>query len=83
VGEEFGDQQLLDIAGVSRTQPAVVVVDRAFQAIDEFAAGAPQFDDIIIIVLHREQSEIATPPAAGCSKATSPRSFSGYVGRLS
>jgi serine phosphatase RsbU (regulator of sigma subunit) len=55
-GEEFGDQRLLDIVKASRLQPAAVVVDRVFGAIDEFAAGAPQFDDITIMVLQRELS---------------------------
>jgi sigma-B regulation protein RsbU (phosphoserine phosphatase) len=52
-GDEFGDERLLDLLVGSRTQPASVVVDRVFESIDRFAAGAPQFDDITILVLRR------------------------------
>jgi phosphoserine phosphatase RsbU/P len=52
-GEEFGDQRLIDLLVDSRTQSAAVVVDRVFEAIDQFAAQAPQFDDITILVLRR------------------------------
>ncbi|HVB38138.1 MAG TPA: SpoIIE family protein phosphatase, partial [Vicinamibacterales bacterium] len=52
-GEEFGDARLLDLVSASRTHPASAIVDRVFAAIDAFAAGAPQFDDITIMVLRR------------------------------
>jgi sigma-B regulation protein RsbU (phosphoserine phosphatase) len=52
-GEEFGDQRLIDLLVPSRAEPANVIVDRVFDAIDQFAANAPQFDDITILVLRR------------------------------
>lgn len=52
-GEEFGSERLLDIIEGSRTQPAAIVVDRVFEAIDTFASGAAQFDDITIMLLQR------------------------------
>jgi len=52
-GEEFGDERLLDLLVRSRTQPAAAIVDRVFEAIDQFAAETPQFDDITILVLRR------------------------------
>ncbi len=51
--EEFGDARLLDLVSASRTQPASAIVDRVFAAIDGFAAGAPQFDDITVMILRR------------------------------
>ena len=52
-GEEFGDERLLDIVSEWRTAPAVQIVDRVFGAIDQFVRGAPQFDDITVLVLCR------------------------------
>lgn len=54
-GEEFGEQRLFDIVARSRIEPAALVVDRVFQAIDAFVAGAPQFDDITIMVMQRQR----------------------------
>ena len=34
-------------------QPAATLIDRTFQAIDAFAGGAPQFDDITVLVARR------------------------------
>jgi serine phosphatase RsbU (regulator of sigma subunit) len=52
-GEEFGDERLIDLLVRSRTQPAGAIVERVFEAIDQFAEKAPQFDDITILVLRR------------------------------
>jgi serine phosphatase RsbU (regulator of sigma subunit) len=52
-GEEFGDDRLVELLVQSRTLPAAAIVDRLFEAIDQFAAQAPQFDDITILVLRR------------------------------
>jgi serine phosphatase RsbU (regulator of sigma subunit) len=51
--EEFGEDRLLDVLRASREAPAEVIVARVFEAIDAFAAGAPQFDDITLLVLRR------------------------------
>jgi phosphoserine phosphatase RsbU/P len=52
-GEEFGDERLLELLVHARTQPAAAIIERVFDAIDRFAAKAPQFDDITILVLRR------------------------------
>ena len=36
-----------------RHEPAAVVIDRLLAAIDAFAGGAPQFDDITLLVARR------------------------------
>lgn len=51
-GEEFGDERLLALVNGS-TEAAEAIVGAVFDAIDAFAAGAPQFDDITIMVLRR------------------------------
>jgi serine phosphatase RsbU (regulator of sigma subunit) len=52
-GEEFRDQRLFDTLRSAAGQPANVVIDRVFEAIDAFAGGAPQFDDMTILVARR------------------------------
>jgi serine phosphatase RsbU (regulator of sigma subunit) len=52
-GEEFGDERLLELLVHARTQPAAAIIEHVFDAIDRFAANAPQFDDITILVLRR------------------------------
>lgn len=54
--EEFGDERLLDIVTGSGTQSAAAMVDRLFGAIDAFAGGAPQYDDITIMVVRRDSA---------------------------
>jgi serine phosphatase RsbU (regulator of sigma subunit) len=53
MGEQFGEERLLEVLQSSIGQPADVIVNRAFTAIDEFAAGTPQFDDITLLVLKK------------------------------
>jgi serine phosphatase RsbU (regulator of sigma subunit) len=50
-GEEFGDERLLEIVRAAMHQPSEAIVTRVFDAIDRFVGGAPQFDDITILVL--------------------------------
>jgi serine phosphatase RsbU (regulator of sigma subunit) len=52
-GEEFRDSRLLDTLRSATGQPAGLVIDRVFEAIDAFAGGAPQFDDMTILVARR------------------------------
>ncbi len=52
-GEEFRDSRLLDTLRSSAGQPADAVIDQVFEAIDAFAGGAPQFDDMTILVARR------------------------------
>ncbi len=52
-GEEFGEERLLDaLRGEAACRPAEVI-DRVIAAIDRFAGGAPQFDDITLLVVTR------------------------------
>ena len=53
-GEEFGDERLLEIVKASMHLPAATIVNRVFDAIDQFVVSAPQFDDITILVLRRQ-----------------------------
>jgi len=52
-GEEFGDERLIEIVRASMHGPSETIVPRIFNAIDAFVGGAPQFDDITILVLRR------------------------------
>jgi len=52
-GEEFGEARLLDIVQQMHRLPPPALVDRVFDAIDQHAAGAPQFDDITLLVVRR------------------------------
>ncbi|HWI16228.1 MAG TPA: GAF domain-containing SpoIIE family protein phosphatase [Vicinamibacterales bacterium] len=52
-GEEFGEARLLAIVQECRHEPASIMADTIFSAIDAFAGAAPQFDDITLMVLRR------------------------------
>jgi sigma-B regulation protein RsbU (phosphoserine phosphatase) len=51
--EEFGEDRLVEVLRASRGEPAHVVVSRIIGALDEFAGGAPQHDDITLLVVRR------------------------------
>ena len=51
--EEFGEARLLDVLAAAAGQPAEVVIDRIFEAIDHYAEATPQFDDMTILVARR------------------------------
>jgi sigma-B regulation protein RsbU (phosphoserine phosphatase) len=50
-GEEFGDARLLDVARAGMSLPVEAQVDRIVSAVREFTRGAPQSDDITVMVL--------------------------------
>jgi serine phosphatase RsbU (regulator of sigma subunit) len=52
-GDEFGEARLFEVLRACPGQPGAEVIDRVFAAIDAFAAGAPQFDDITVLVARR------------------------------
>jgi serine phosphatase RsbU (regulator of sigma subunit) len=52
-GDEFGEARLFEVLRECPCQPGTEVIDRVFAAIDAFAAGAPQFDDITVLVARR------------------------------
>ena len=51
--EEFGEARLAAAVRASLHLPVQTIVERVFDAIDAFAGGAPQFDDITLLVLRR------------------------------
>jgi sigma-B regulation protein RsbU (phosphoserine phosphatase) len=51
--DEFGEGRLTAIVREARNQPSAEIVSRVFDAIDQFAGAAPQFDDITLMVLRR------------------------------
>ena len=53
--EEFGEARLTAAVRASIDAPVGVMVERVFDAIDAFAGGAAQFDDITILVVRRSR----------------------------
>jgi len=53
--EEFGDERLKEVVRTVATEPAAVIVSRVFEAIDAFAGDAPQFDDITLCVIKKNE----------------------------
>jgi phosphoserine phosphatase RsbU/P len=51
--DEFGEQRLMDTLREHRTEPATAVVEAVKKALAEFTAGAPQADDITLVVGRR------------------------------
>jgi phosphoserine phosphatase RsbU/P len=52
-GEEFGEARLLDVLRADQGAPVATWIDRVFQAIDAFAGGESQYDDITMVVARR------------------------------
>ena len=50
---QFGTERLVDVLRSTSALPAMEILDAVFDAIDNFAAGAPQHDDITMLVLKR------------------------------
>jgi serine phosphatase RsbU (regulator of sigma subunit) len=51
--DEFGEERFIDVLKKHRTEPASVIVDAVTKALSEFAAEAPQADDITLVVAKR------------------------------
>lgn len=51
--EEFGEDRLIDVLREAAGESAEQVIDRVMAAIDAFVGGAPQFDDITLLVARR------------------------------
>jgi sigma-B regulation protein RsbU (phosphoserine phosphatase) len=49
--QEWGEQRLLETAKSCLSLPAEQVIDRIMSAADTFAAGAPQYDDMTLVVI--------------------------------
>jgi serine phosphatase RsbU (regulator of sigma subunit) len=52
--QEFGEARLLEVLRRTSGLPLPDIVSSALDAIDHFAGGAPQFDDITMLVLRRD-----------------------------
>ncbi len=53
VYDEFGPDRLADIVERQRDRPAAQIIDSIVASIDAFVEGAPQFDDITLMVIRR------------------------------
>jgi PAS domain S-box-containing protein len=53
-GTDFESARLLEVVRQSRHLPAQEIVDRIRSAVDEFVEGAPQGDDISIVICKRD-----------------------------
>lgn len=51
--EEFGEHRLVEGLRAAAGRPAAEAVDHLLEAIDTFAGGTPQFDDITLLVARR------------------------------
>ena len=51
--EEFGEARFIEVLRGHRTRPAAEVVAAVVNSLGEFAAGAPQADDITLVVAQR------------------------------
>jgi phosphoserine phosphatase RsbU/P len=51
--DEFDEERFLEVLKANRSLPATDVVDATIRAVQEFAAGAPQADDITLVVARR------------------------------
>jgi len=51
---QFGTERLVDVLRDTSQRPPAEILDSVFDAIDAFASGAPQHDDITMLVLKRD-----------------------------
>jgi sigma-B regulation protein RsbU (phosphoserine phosphatase) len=51
--DEFGEDRFIEVLKQHRQQPAADIVAAVTKALAEFAAGAPQADDITLVVAKR------------------------------
>jgi len=51
--DEFGEERFIEVLKRHRDQPAIEIVEAVTKAVTEFAAGAPQADDITLSVAKR------------------------------
>jgi serine phosphatase RsbU (regulator of sigma subunit) len=53
-GEPYGDQRLLDALRTHPSLPASALVETITQLVDQHAAGAPQADDMTLLIIQRQ-----------------------------
>jgi len=51
--DEFGEERFIEVLRKHRSEPAAAIVDAVTKALTEFAAGAPQADDITLVIAKR------------------------------
>jgi sigma-B regulation protein RsbU (phosphoserine phosphatase) len=51
--DQFGEKRLDDVLDTCKHEPAEVIIDRIVEAVQNFADGAPQADDLTLIVVKR------------------------------
>jgi sigma-B regulation protein RsbU (phosphoserine phosphatase) len=51
--EEYDEERFIEVLKQHRTEPAADVVQAVLKSLAEFAAGAPQADDITLLVAKR------------------------------
>jgi serine phosphatase RsbU (regulator of sigma subunit) len=51
--DEFGEERFIEVLKLYRNEPATAIVDAVTKALTDFAAGAPQADDITLVVAKR------------------------------
>ena len=56
--DEFGEKRLRCVVGRYRTESAAGIIRAVNQAVDEFVGDTPQFDDLTLVVLKRQNLEI-------------------------
>jgi sigma-B regulation protein RsbU (phosphoserine phosphatase) len=50
---EFGEERFIEVLQLNRDKPAAAIVDAVTSALSQFTAGAPQADDITLVVARR------------------------------
>jgi phosphoserine phosphatase len=55
--EQYGEERLVELIGAHRELPAAELIERIVADVERFAEGAPQADDLTIVLLRR------TPPS--------------------
>jgi sigma-B regulation protein RsbU (phosphoserine phosphatase) len=51
--EEYGEERLAEVLRSRRDEPAAAIVDAVTESLQQFTAGAPQADDITLVVAKR------------------------------
>jgi sigma-B regulation protein RsbU (phosphoserine phosphatase) len=51
--DEYGEERFIEVLKANREKPAAAIVEAVTRSLAEFAAGAPQADDITLVVAKR------------------------------
>ncbi len=61
-GEFFKEDHLLEVIAGSQGQQANEIQDYILEQVQNFVGDAPQFDDITLMILSRDETSLANPP---------------------